>query len=274
MNNFSSEHAQSDDFVDELKPAMRNSLRRSGFSLIELLVVIAIIAILMAILLPTLSAAKQTAHGVICKNNQRQLLSGWDMYESDINGIMPHYFGCGASPNVTHNFIGAFPAFANSNTFVKRDFRLCPTYESIYKGTGEKANVNNYSTIKHPAYSMNCLWSGSNNTATYYFCGSSSGTHNSTTGPFQNWYRIPKPEKYPFLADTVLYPDPVLYSLYPQMPLGWTQVNGKLNYNNVGAVHNNGRTANIAFSDCHVESVRPKFDIPKAGANDAFFLAR
>jgi len=74
-------------------PWMR--LRQAAFTLIELLVVVAIIAILAAMLLPALSAAREKARRSSCMTNIKQAGMGLLAYAGDYNGYFPSWPGVG-----------------------------------------------------------------------------------------------------------------------------------------------------------------------------------
>ena len=69
------------------EPCQQN--RDWGFTLIELLVVISIIALLAALLLPTLAMAKQKGQQTVCLNNVRQLTLAVLMYADENDDTLP-----------------------------------------------------------------------------------------------------------------------------------------------------------------------------------------
>src|SRR5687768_8823061 len=68
----------------------RSSSTRRAFTLIELLVVIGIISVLISILLPTLSAARERGRRVKCLANLRSLGLGMRLYAEDHRDRLPN----------------------------------------------------------------------------------------------------------------------------------------------------------------------------------------
>lgn len=76
--------------VKHAVPATSRSPRRSlGFTLVELLVVIAIIGVLVALLLPAIQAARESARRSQCTNNMKQLALGAINFESAQKRLPP-----------------------------------------------------------------------------------------------------------------------------------------------------------------------------------------
>jgi prepilin-type N-terminal cleavage/methylation domain-containing protein len=98
-----------------------------GFTLVELLVVIAVIAILAALLLPAVSAAKKRGWRAACLNNLRQINLGVRMYSDDSRDASPSPGEAAAATNVATLYSGYIKIYrddANSSNGPSR-FYAC-----------------------------------------------------------------------------------------------------------------------------------------------------
>ena len=89
--------------------SLNNQQPTRAFTLIELLVVVAIIAILAALLLPALNAAKEKGKGAKCLSNMRQATLGSRLYSEDHQDLMVDLEISGTPP--PDAFVPGYPGY-------------------------------------------------------------------------------------------------------------------------------------------------------------------
>ncbi len=114
-------------------------MRKRGFTLVELLVVITIIAILVAMLMPVLSRAKQRAQGTSCLNNGKQLMLALQLYAGEYTDFYPPNPDDGNTvPG--HNWAGGQAGIGGPQEF-DPDVLLDPTRSLLIKYLAHDAKV-------------------------------------------------------------------------------------------------------------------------------------
>lgn len=87
-------------------------MQMKKFTLIELLVVVAIIGILVSMLMPSLSKAREKALVALCINNHKQLGLAYNMYTDDYDGTVVYHdwYHDYAGSNANHHYATKYTA--------------------------------------------------------------------------------------------------------------------------------------------------------------------
>src|SRR5258708_3910591 len=79
-------------FQERVGPAAARQSLRKAFTIIEMAVVLGVLAILLALLLPTVQRARELANRAVCASNLRQIGVACRMYANDHEGLFPGHF--------------------------------------------------------------------------------------------------------------------------------------------------------------------------------------
>jgi prepilin-type N-terminal cleavage/methylation domain-containing protein len=127
-----------------------------AFTLVELLVVIGIIALLVSILLPTLSSARRQSNSVKCLSNLRQLGNAFMLYSNENRGFWP----IAADDNTGRRWADLIASYIAAGQFNTSTDITAARENSVLWGCPEWYKIMEYSPTRtadkvRPGYGMN-----------------------------------------------------------------------------------------------------------------------
>ena len=245
-----------------------------SFTLIELLVVVSILALLIALLLPAIKKARETARATMCLSNHRQLLVAISNYAGDFEAIVTPSYDYSTNQTWIRRIADYLPSllgdpdagiFGSSSPPPEvRTVAHCPS-ESTHGGPVLRADgFAHYGNIRED-YALNGTRAGRVNAGGGGWSGwPHAGRTDFYTLEVQNQWPAPPTQRREQVylgvpSDTFLIGDSVYMDIEPSDTFFQMLTNHALIYR-----HHGGTSAGLAFFDGHAEQ-RAKPIAPNGG---------
>jgi len=229
---------------------MKLNPRHIGFTLIELLVVISIISILISILLPALSKARESGQAISCASTLRQLYLVNASYGNSNNDQVPPYRDFWTAGISIPNYHWYVILQNEGHISDSNDIIFCPSHEiDVPSYSGDDVFFSWYNGLV--SYGM-----GYHLTYRIYANGVSNLPHKYELAQFS---RILRPTEMPFTADTVEYGSgytPTYLSTGIERGSGYLMPYNTNFGGNIWGRHQNNTVANILWMDGHASAMR------------------
>ncbi len=247
-----------------MKTATVRIVSARGFTLIELLVVIAIISLLMAILMPALGKARETARTSVCLSQIRQITLGAISYASQNKGHLPpnhnnasNSYGCVDQP-YTWTPGPHVGFYALSERYVSFNLFFCPS--------NNVPNLSNKTALTAPAGSPAGTRHARGGYMWRFVRDNDSSPNNSVPGTtFAGLARLDQGQIIPGIARP-LSPSRTAYA--GDQLLGYRSNVTPFNLGTAGQVHKTG--ANVGYYDGHAQYRNIALLYPPSEANPSF----
>jgi prepilin-type N-terminal cleavage/methylation domain-containing protein len=206
-----------------------------AFTLVELLVVISIIAILLAVLMPTLRKARNQAKVMLCASNSKQIGLIMTVYQNENNGCVPVMRNKATPINAKSGLLSIpFRKYSGATVALPKPF-LDPDNQ------WNVAQMLYYAQNYLPAFYI-CPFARGNPQATLF---QDAGTVLIGTTVRLNYVSVGKMDSY----STWIWPRPKNFNFWPEGEHPWGPPNGYNKYGNVVWHSAGSPDPDIALSD-------------------------